>query len=140
MTKQYDDIDLLGAVAGTVGALEVAGRYAWGGFQAVGRHVRWVGGPARRAARHDARLAGRRAVAAMRVRRGTARVPSRGPMDVIGPLAAAAVTGVVTVVGIRYISRGLVGGEPVPPPAPPDPEAARSEPEPTVRSGFIHAG
>jgi hypothetical protein len=124
MAKRYDDLDLLSAMAGTAGALEVAGRYAWGGFRSVGRHVRRVGGPARRTARGDAWRAGRRAATAVRVLRGTAPVERRAPMDILGALAAAGVMGAVTVVGIRFISRGLVAGQEVPPPAPAHREAA----------------
>jgi hypothetical protein len=128
MAKRYDELDLLSSLAGTVGALEVAGRYAWGGVLAVRRHTRSVAGPARRTARRDAWRVGRQAATAVRVLRGTAPVERRGPVDVIGALGAAAVMGAVTVVGLRYIARGLVTGQPETPPA--DPEVANVPPAP----------
>lgn len=118
MRRGHEDLDLVSAAAGTTGALTVAGRYLLGGVGTARRRIGRSARYARRISRSDATRAGRRAVTAVRVLRGT--VPERHtrPVNLLGAATAGVVFGIVTALGIRAVTRILVSGTPSAAPAP----------------------
>jgi hypothetical protein len=118
MRRRNEDLDLVSAVAGTAGALEVAGRYLLGGVRTVRRRVRRTVKHARHISRSDATRAGRRAVTAVQVLRGTIPEHRVRPVSMLGAATAGVVFGIVTAFGIRAVTRVLVSGGPVVKPVP----------------------
>jgi hypothetical protein len=114
MRTRYDDLDMVSAVAGTAGALGVAGRYAVGGVRTARRRIGRSADRSRRRARSDAVRVGQRAVTAMRVLRGTTPARRVRPVDVVGAATAGVVLAVVTALGIRAVTKILVAGSPAP--------------------------
>jgi hypothetical protein len=118
MRRRNEELDLVSAVAGTAGALEVAGRYLLGGVRTARRRIGRTVKHARHLSHSDATRAGMRAVTAVQVLRGT--IPERRvrPVSMLGAATAGVVFGVVTAFGIRAVTRVLVSGGPVVTPAP----------------------
>jgi hypothetical protein len=97
-------MDLTSAVAGTLGALAVAGRYAAGGVGTVRARLRRAGLVARAQGRRDAQRTARRAVVALRILRGPPQPPPvRQPVTLAAVAVAGAALGAVVVVQVWHL-------------------------------------
>jgi hypothetical protein len=135
MSRQQDAMELTSAVAGTLGALGVAGRYAAGGVGTVRARLRRAGLVARAQGRRDAERTARRAVVALRILRGPPEPPPvrQRPFALAAVAVAGAALGAVVVVEVWHLLlRRAAAGTP--------PEAVPPEPDRPTRMRLSRAG
>jgi hypothetical protein len=98
-----NEASLRAAIAGTVGALELAAGYAAGAVAIAGGRVGRAGTNAAGRAWHLTGRAGHRANSALRVLRGAPPPTRRRPLEFVGAALVGSTLGVATAIGVRRL-------------------------------------